>query len=111
LCSDEKEKLIVARKGSPLVVGLGNREYFIASDASPIAEFTSQVVYLNDFDLVVLQKDNFTLKNIANNPVTLTVSNLEQKIGELDKGGFEHFMLKEIFEQPQTIEETFKGRL
>jgi glucosamine--fructose-6-phosphate aminotransferase (isomerizing) len=111
LCRSEKDKLIVARKGSPLVVGLGNGEYFVASDASPIAEFTSHVVYLNDNDMAILQKNNFTLKNIENNPVSLTISNLDMKIGEMEKGDFEHFMLKEIFEQPQTIEETFKGRL
>ncbi|WP_372947074.1 glutamine--fructose-6-phosphate transaminase (isomerizing) [Mariniphaga sp.] len=111
LCRDEKDKLIVARKGSPLVVGLGNGEYFVASDASPIAEFTSHVVYLNDNDMAILQKNNFTLKNIENSPVSLTISNLDMKIGEMEKGDFEHFMLKEIYEQPQTIEETFKGRL
>lgn len=111
LCLNEKNKLIVARNGSPLVIGLGNQEYYVASDASPIAEFTKQVVYLKDNDLAIIQKDNFTLKNIKNSPVSMTVSNLDLKIGELDKGGFEHFMLKEIFEQPQTIEETFKGRL
>lgn len=111
LCSNEKDKLLVARKGSPLVVGLGNGEYFVASDASPIAEFTNHVVYLNDYDMAILQKNNFTLKNVENNPVSLTISNLDIKIGELDKGEFEHYMLKEIYEQPQTIEETFKGRL
>jgi glucosamine--fructose-6-phosphate aminotransferase (isomerizing) len=111
LCLNEKNKLIVARNGSPLVIGLGNQEYYVASDASPIAEFTNQVVYLKDNDLAIIQKDNFTLKNIKNSPVSMTVSNLDLKIGELDKGDFEHFMLKEIFEQPQTIEETFKGRL
>jgi glucosamine--fructose-6-phosphate aminotransferase (isomerizing) len=111
LCSREKDKLIVARKGSPLVIGLGNGEYFVASDASPIAEFTSHVVYLNDLDMAILRKNNFTLKNIENNPVSLTVSNLDMNIGKLDKGEFAHFMLKEIYEQPQTIEETFKGRL
>jgi glutamine---fructose-6-phosphate transaminase (isomerizing) len=111
LCRDEKDKLIVARRGSPLVVGLGNGEYFVASDASPIAEFTSHVVYLNDNDMAILQKNNFTLKNIENSPVSLTISNLDMKIGEMEKGDFEHFMLKEIYEQHQTIEETFKGRL
>ena len=71
LCSGEKDKIIVARKGSPLVVGLGKGEYFIASDATPIAEFTSHVVYLNDEDVAVIQKNSFTLKNIQNNPVSL----------------------------------------
>ena len=111
LCSDEKDKIIAARKGSPLVIGLGNNEYFIASDASPIAEFTSQVVYLNDEDVAVIQKNNLTLKNIKNKSVSLTVSNLDLEIGELDKGDFDHFMLKEVFEQPVTVEDTFRGRL
>ncbi len=111
LCNNEIDKIIVARKGSPLVVGLGNREYFIASDATPIAEFTSQFIFLNDDDVAVIQKNNFTLKNIQNNPVSITVSNIDLEIGELDKGDFDHFMLKEIFEQPDTVEETFRGRL
>ena len=111
LCSAENDKIIAARKGSPLVVGIGNGEYFLASDASPLAGFTSQVVYLNDEDMAVIQKNNFTLKNIKNTPVSLTVTNLNLEIGELDKNGFDHFMLKEIFEQPKTVEETFRGRL
>lgn len=111
LCNNEKDKIIVARKGSPLAVGLGNKEYYIASDASPIAEFVSHVVYLNDEDVAVIQKDNFTLKNLQNNPVSITISNLDMDIGKLDKGNFEHYMLKEIFEQPATVEETFRGRL
>ncbi len=111
LCSEEKDKMVVARKGSPLVVGLGNKEYFVASDAAPIAEFTSQVVYLNDEDIAVITRNSFTLKNVQNTPVSLKISNLDLEIGELDKGEYEHFMLKEIYEQPKTIEETFRGRL
>jgi glucosamine--fructose-6-phosphate aminotransferase (isomerizing) len=111
LCSAENDKMIVARKGSPLVVGLGNGEYFVASDASPIVEFTNQVVYLNDEDIAVIKHDSFTLKNVRNTPVSLKISHLNLEVGELEKGGFEHFMLKEIHEQPRTIEETFRGRL
>jgi glucosamine--fructose-6-phosphate aminotransferase (isomerizing) len=111
LCKNEKNKIVVARKGSPLVVGLGQGEYFIASDASPIAEYTSQVVYLNDEDIAIIQKDGFTLKNVQNNPVSVKISNIDLEIGELDKGDYEYFMLKEIHEQPKTIEDTFRGRL
>ncbi|HYQ59227.1 MAG TPA: glutamine--fructose-6-phosphate transaminase (isomerizing) [Draconibacterium sp.] len=111
LCKNEDDKIVVARKGSPLVVGLGEGEYFIASDASPIAEYTSQVIYLNDEDIAILQKDGFTVKNVRNNPVSIKVSNLNLEIGALDKGGYDYFMLKEIHEQPKTIEETFRGRL
>jgi glucosamine--fructose-6-phosphate aminotransferase (isomerizing) len=111
LCSQESDKIVVTRKGSPLVIGLGTNEYFIASDASPIAEFTSHVVYLNDEDVAIIEKDNLTLKNIQNNPVSLKVSNLNLEIGALDKGDYEHYMLKEIHEQPVTVEDTFRGRL
>ncbi|WP_347840256.1 glutamine--fructose-6-phosphate transaminase (isomerizing) [uncultured Draconibacterium sp.] len=111
LCKNENNKIVVARKGSPLVVGLGDGEYFIASDASPIVEYTSQVIYLNDEDIALLQKDGFTLKNVQNNPVSLKISNLNLEIGAMDKGDYDYFMLKEIYEQPKTIEETFRGRL
>ncbi len=111
LCNRESNKIVVARKGSPLVIGLGNNEYFIASDTSPIIEYTKQVVYLNDDDIAVIQKNSLTVKNIQNNPVSLTVSNLDFKIGEHDKGDFDHFMLKEIFDQPDTVQDTLRGRL
>ena len=111
LCKKEPGKIVVARKGSPLVVGLGSGEYFIASDASPIAEYTNQVIYLNDEDIAILQKDGFTLSNVQNNPVSLKISNIDMEIGAMDKGGYDYFMLKEIHEQPKTIEETFRGRL
>jgi glucosamine--fructose-6-phosphate aminotransferase (isomerizing) len=111
LCKKETGKIVVARKGSPLVVGLGSGEYFIASDASPIAEYTNQVIYLNDEDIAILQKDGFTLSNVRNNPVSLKISNIDMEIGAMDKGDYDYFMLKEIHEQPKTIEETFRGRL
>nr|WP_320022946.1 glutamine--fructose-6-phosphate transaminase (isomerizing) [uncultured Draconibacterium sp.] len=111
LCKKESDKIVVARKGSPLVVGLGSGEYFIASDASPIAEYSNQVIYLNDEDIAILQKDGFTLSNVQNNPVSLKISNIDMEIGAMDKGEYDYFMLKEIHEQPKTIEETFRGRL
>ena len=111
LCEEEKDKIIVARKGSPLVVGLGNGEYYIASDASPIAEFTQHVTYLKDNELAVIKKNSYTLKNIMNDPISMTVTSLDMEIGAVDKEGFDYFMLKEIYEQPKTVEETFRGRL
>lgn len=111
ISNEEQDKLIAARKGSPLVVGIGDGEYFLASDASPIVEYTQNVVYLNDFDVAILEKDHFTLKNIENIPVEKKVQQVNLNIGELEKGGFDHFMLKEIFEQPETIANTFRGRL
>jgi len=111
ICRDEKNKLIAARKGSPLVLGIGKGEYYLASDASPIAGYTDHVVFLNDYDVAIIEKDGFTLKNIENNPVSVKIQHIDLKIGELEKGDFEHFMLKEIFEQPNTIEDTFRGRI
>lgn len=111
LCNNERNKMVVARKGSPLVLGLGQGEYFVASDASAIAEYTIQVVYLNNEDMAIVQGDGLILKNLSNNPASLKISNLDIEIGEVDKGEFEHFMLKEIYEQPLTIEETLRGRL
>jgi glucosamine--fructose-6-phosphate aminotransferase (isomerizing) len=111
LARDEPGKLIAARKGSPLVIGIGRGEYFVASDAAPIVEHTDHVVYLNDDDVAIMERGSLTLKNVENNPVTLTIRQADVSIGEMGKGEFEHFMLKEIFEQPRTIEETFRGRL
>jgi glucosamine--fructose-6-phosphate aminotransferase (isomerizing) len=111
LCHHETDKLIAARKGSPLVIGIGKGDYFLASDASPIVEYTNQMVYLNDFDLAVLEKESLTIKSIEDQPVSLKIQHVDLSIGELEKGDFEHFMLKEIFEQPKTIEDTFRGRL
>ncbi|HPJ78785.1 MAG TPA: glutamine--fructose-6-phosphate transaminase (isomerizing) [Prolixibacteraceae bacterium] len=111
LARDEPGRLIAARKGSPLVIGVGRGEYFLASDAAPIVEHAEHVVYLNDHDVAIMERGSLTLKNIENNPVTLTIRQADITIGEMEKGEFEHYMLKEIFEQPRTIEETFRGRL
>jgi glucosamine--fructose-6-phosphate aminotransferase (isomerizing) len=111
LCKNEKNQLIAARKGSPLVIGIGRGEYFIASDATPIVNYTDSVIYLNDHDVAIINKDSLTLKTVENNPVAFKITKVDMTIGDLEKGEFEHFMLKEIFEQPKTIEDTFRGRI
>lgn len=111
ICKNEKEQIIAARKGSPLVIGIGQGEYFIASDATPIIEYTNSVIYLNDKDVAIVTPNGLTLKTIDNNPVEFKVTKVDLSIGEMEKGEFEHYMLKEIFEQPKTIEDTFRGRI
>ncbi len=111
ICTEEKDKIIAARKGSPLVIGVGNEEYFLASDATPIVEYTKSVIYLNDGDVAIIKKDQLILKTSSNEEQTRTVHELDIDIGEIDKGGYEHFMLKEIFEQPRSIQDTFRGRV
>ena len=111
ICTDEPDKIIAARKGSPLVIGVGNEEYFLASDATPIVEYTKSVIYLNDDDVAIITKNELTLKTVRNDPQTPVIQKLELDIGEIDKGGFSHYMLKEIFEQPRSILDTFRGRV
>jgi glucosamine--fructose-6-phosphate aminotransferase (isomerizing) len=110
-CRDEPGKLFAARKGSPLVIGVGDGENFIASDATPIVEHTQRVIYLNDDDLAVIRKDEMVLKAIRNKSFEPEVKEVDLKLGEIDKEGFPHFMLKEIFEQPRAIHDTFRGRV
>ncbi|MFZ1787085.1 MAG: glutamine--fructose-6-phosphate transaminase (isomerizing) [Saprospiraceae bacterium] len=105
-------ELIAARKSSPLVLGIGDNEFFIASDASPIIQYTKKVVYLNDEEIVIAKNDGtFTIKNIHNEIQEPDIKELDLKIDQLEKGGYDHFMLKEIFEQPTTIAESMRGRL
>jgi len=111
ICRDEPDKLIAARKSSPLVVGIGEGEYFIASDATPIVEYTKSVIYLNDEDVAIVSRTELLLKKINNLRVVPQVQTVELNIGEIDKGGYEHFMLKEIFEQSRSIKDTFRGRI
>ncbi|MEA3443650.1 MAG: glutamine--fructose-6-phosphate transaminase (isomerizing) [Bacteroidota bacterium] len=111
VAKSEADKLIAARKGSPLVIGIGNDEYFIASDATPIVEYTKSVIYLNDKDIAVISKNELSLKTLKNNKITPKVHQLDIDIDQIEKGGFEHFMLKEIFEQPQTLINTLRGRI
>lgn len=109
--TEEPDKLIAARKGSPLVIGVGKGEYFLASDATPIVEHTNSVIYLNDDDLAIIKKDQLTLKTIFDKEQEPVVQELDLDVGEIDKNGFDHFMLKEIFEQPRSILDTFRGRV
>jgi glucosamine--fructose-6-phosphate aminotransferase (isomerizing) len=111
LCRDEPDKLIAARKGSPLVIGIGENEYFLASDATPIVEYTKSVVYLNNDDVAIIKKNELILKTVSNAPMKPKVHQLDLDIGDIEKQGFAHFMLKEIFEQPGSIQDTFRGRI
>ncbi len=111
LCKNEPDQLIAARMGSPLVIGIGQGEYFLASDASPIIEYTDSVIYMNDGDVAILEKNSMTLKTVENSAANFKVTKLDLSIGDLDKGEFEHYMLKEIFEQPKTISDTYRGRI
>ncbi|HKK83197.1 MAG TPA: glutamine--fructose-6-phosphate transaminase (isomerizing), partial [Atribacterota bacterium] len=111
MCKDEPNKLIAARKGSPLVIGVGEGEYFIASDATPIVEYTKSVIYLNDDDVAILGQEGLTLKTIKNDKLTPKIQKIDMDIGAIEKNGFDHFMLKEIFEQPKSILDTFRGRI
>jgi len=111
ICRQEQDKLFAAKKGSPLVIGVGDGENFIASDASPIIEYTQRVIYLKDDDIAIIKRDELSLKTLRNQVVKPEVQELDLKIGELDKEGFAHFMLKEIFEQPRAIHDTFRGRV
>ncbi len=112
LCTDEQDKIITARKGSPLVIGIGQGEYFVASDATPIVEYTKSVIYLNDDDVAVISRDGLQLKTIkSSQSIQPHIQEVDLNIGELDKGGYDHFMLKEIHEQPRSIADTFRGRI
>lgn len=111
LCREESDLLIAARKGSPLVIGIGDGEYFVASDATPIVEYTHSVVYMNDNNVGIIKSGELTLKTIQNDTLIPEVHTLDLDIGEIEKGGFDHFMLKEIFEQPKSIHDTMRGRV
>lgn len=111
ICKNEPRQLIAARKGSPIVLGIGDREYFVASDATPIIEFTKEVIYLNDDEVAVLKDGVVVIKDIHNVTKTPHVHTLEMELEALEKSGYEHFMLKEIFEQPRSIMDSIRGRL
>ncbi|MBN1132552.1 MAG: glutamine--fructose-6-phosphate transaminase (isomerizing) [Bacteroidales bacterium] len=111
LCSEEPDKIIAARKSSPLVIGIGDNEYFLASDATPIIEYTDRVIYLNNDDIAIIKKEEMVLKNLKNDILQPNIEKIDLCISEIEKNGFDHFMLKEIFEQPRSIQDTFRGRI
>jgi len=109
---EDPGKLVAARKSSPLVVGIGKNEFLIASDATPIVEHTKKVVYLNDEEVATITlEEGLVIKNLRNETATHTVHEIELEIEQLEKGGYEYFMLKEIYEQPTTIAECMRGRM
>jgi glucosamine--fructose-6-phosphate aminotransferase (isomerizing) len=108
---DDPTVLVAARKGSPLVLGIGRNEYFMASDATPIVEYTNEVIYLNDQEIAVIRDGELSIKNTSNLPLTPYIQTVDLELEAIEKGGFEHFMLKEIFEQPRSIHDCMRGRL
>jgi len=109
--NEHPEQLIVARKGSPMVIGVGKGEYFIASDATPIVEYTKNVIYLNDNEIALITKDDLLVKRLDNVVQTPQIQELQLQLEMLEKGGFDHFMLKEIYEQPRSIKDCMRGRI
>ena len=112
VCQDEPNKIIAARNGSPLVLGLGKDENFVGSDISAIMEYTRNVLYLDDGEIVEITKDSYSIKHIEHdNEIIKDVKEIEFTLEQIEKGDYKHFMLKEIFEQPSSIEQGFKGRI
>ncbi|AIZ62768.1 glutamine amidotransferase [Hymenobacter sp. DG25B] len=111
LSRDEPNQLIAARKGSPMVIGIGEDEFFLASDATPIIEYTNEVVYVNDYEIVVIRDGKMAIRSKEDVQQTPYIQKLEMALDSIEKGGYEHFMLKEIFEQPRSILDSMRGRL
>ncbi len=111
MSASEPDLLIAARKGSPMVIGVGEDEYFIASDATPIVEYTKNVIYLNDNEIAFVERGSLLIKNIDNTVQIPYIHELDLKLEMLEKGGYDHFMLKEIYEQPRSIRDCLRGRI
>lgn len=107
----EPDKLIAARRGSPILFGIGDDEYIVASDAAAVIQHTKQVIYLDDNEIAVVTRDGFITKTIDNIETESTIHQIDFNISQIEKSGYDHFMLKEIFEQPETIMDAFRGRL
>ncbi|MGB3542709.1 glutamine--fructose-6-phosphate transaminase (isomerizing) [Rubrivirga sp.] len=108
---DDPDQLVVARNGSPLLLGIGDGEHFVGSDASPFIEFTKDVVYLSDGEMAIVRRDGYEVFEITGAPVSKEVRQLDWDLEEIEKGGYEHFMLKEIMEQPESIANAMRGRV
>ncbi len=111
LDEDNPDTIVAARKGSPLVIGIGKDEHFLGSDATPMLEYTKEVVYVNDYEIAIVKAGELILKNLGNEKQTPYISNLDLELAAIEKGGYDHFMLKEIHEQPATIFDCLRGRL
>ena len=112
MSKDNPDKLLAAKKGSPLIINIGENEYFLASDATPIVEYTKNVVYLEDEEIAVIRRNkDLKIINIKNQPKTPYIHELEMKLEAIEKSGYDHFMLKEIYEQPRSIMDSMRGRL
>ena len=111
ISSDEPDRIVVAKNGSPLILGIGKDEYVVASDASAILEHTANVIYLNDNEMAVVSNEDIDIFTLDNIPVTREISQIEWTLEEIAKGGYEHFMMKEIMEQPESAENAIKGRI
>jgi len=111
ISKEEPDAIIAARKGSPLVIGIGKGEHFLASDASPIIEYTKEVVYVNDYEIAIVRRNELILKNLGNEIQTPFIQKLDMELAAIEKGGYEHFMLKEIHEQSETVYDCLRGRL
>ncbi len=111
ICVDEPGLLFGARKGSPLAVGIGDGEYFLASDATPIAEHTDRIIYLDDEQVVTLSRDGYYVSNLADDHLDPVISHIDFAADDIDKGGYDHYMLKEIHEQPSSVADTMRGRV
>ena len=109
--SEDPDLLLAARNGSPLILGVGEGEYFLGSDAAPIIEFTRQVVYMNDGEMAIVRRSGFEIRTIDNVLLDRKIEGLDWDLEQIEKGGFPHFMLKEIFEQPESIENAMRGRV